>query len=292
MADVSGKCIGFVGTGKISSCLVRGFATATGTGRPRRIVVSPRSEDKARALKEDFPDLVEIGADNADVVSQSDIVFVGLLPGVAREVLPQLPFGGAEGSKLVISMMAAVDMAEVLSLTGVSADRAVRTVPLPSAARRQGPILVYPSLPLADAVLQLVGSPVGVSSEAELKPLVCLTGHISSFFELMRTTQDFMVSEGVDASTARRYVSAFYSSLAQATEQSHESLAEMAVEARTPGGINEQCMRIMGTSTHFDTQTQTLSAILRRLRGQETYVPLSAVTQPKAQEGEEAEGGK
>jgi len=283
--------MGFVGTGKISSCLVRGFASAAaGPGRPGRIVISPRNEEKAAALKAEFPDLVTIASDNAQVVELSDIVFVGLLPGVAREVLPQLPFGGAEGSKLIISMMAAVDMAEVLTLTGVSADRAVRTVPLPSSARREGPILVFPQLPVFDALLSLVGTPVCATSEAEMKPLVCLTGHISSFFELMRTTQDFMTAEGVDAATSRRYVSSFYSSLARAAEAAppHESFEDMAVEARTPGGINEQCMRIMADSEHFATQGRTLAAILRRLRGQEAYVPLSqAQAQAQAQAGPE-----
>lgn len=280
--DVSGKCIGFVGTGKISSCLVRGFASAPGSGRPRRIVVSPRNADKALALKAEFPDLVEIAADNAAVVAAADIVFVGLLPAVAREVLPQLPFGGAEGSKLVISMMVAIDITEVLSLTGVPADRAVRTVPLPSAARREGPILTHPKLPQFEALLSLVGTPVCCATEAEMKPLACLTGHISSFFELMRTTEDFMVTEGVHADTARLYVSSFYSSLAHATELSqHEAtLGEMAHEAKTPGGINEQCMRIMEGSAasglgHFETQRSSLGAILRRLRGQEVYVPLA-----------------
>ena len=285
--DLSSQCVGFVGTGKISSCLVRGFAGAGAHSRPRRILVSPRNEDKARALATEFPGLVEIARDNAQVVSESDVVFIGLLPAVARSELPTLPFGGAEGGKLVVSMMAAVDIEEMKSLTGVSADRIVRTVPLPSSSRREGPILVHPKLPRFDELLSVVGTPVGCATEEEMKPLICLTGHISSFFELMRTTQAFMESEGVDQATARLYVSSFYSSLARATELSGESLADMAVEARTPGGINEQCMRILGSSQHFSMQQQSLAAILRRLRGQEVYVPLSAsASAPAESEGE------
>jgi len=290
--DLSTQCVGFVGTGKISSCLVRGFAGAGAPSRPRRILVSPRNEDKARALASEFPGLVEIARDNAQVVSESDVVFIGLLPAVARSELPTLPFGGAEGGKLVVSMMAAVDIEEMKSLTGVPADRIVRTVPLPSSARREGPILVHPKLPRFDELLSVVGTPVGCATEEEMKPLICLTGHISSFFELMRTTQAFMESEGVDEATARLYVSSFYSSLARATELSHESLADMAVEARTPGGINEQCMRILAapSSQHFSMQQQSLAAILRRLRGQEVYIPLSA-SAPAAAPAAPAAGG-
>jgi len=189
-------------------------------------------------------------------------------------------------------MMAAVDIEEMKSLTGVPADRIVRTVPLPSSARREGPILVHPKLTRFDELLTVVGTPVGCATEEEMKPLICLTGHISSFFELMRTTQAFMESEGVDEATARLYVSSFYSSLARATELSHESLADMAVEARTPGGINEQCMRILAapSSQHFSMQQQSLAAILRRLRGQEVYIPLSA-SAPAAAPAAPAAGG-
>lgn len=276
--DLTGKCIGILGTGKISSCIVRGFAEATAPCIPGRIIISPRNEQKAFVLKSDFPDLVTIAASNEQVVSEADIIFIGLLPGVAREVLPALPFSSG-GEKLVISMMAAVDLAEMRVLCNLPIDRIVRTVPLPSSARRNGPILTHPKIAIFDSILSIIGTPVTVDTEAEMKPLICLTGHISSFFELMKTTEDFMVQEKVEPSTARAYVSSFYSSLAQGTETSHETLADMAIEACTPGGINEQCMRILKTTDHFPSQTKTLTAILRRLQGKEAYVPISAANE-------------
>lgn len=279
LMDLSGKCVGFVGTGKISSCLVRGFASAPHPHTPSRIIISPRNEAKAQILKRDFPTLVEIATSNEQVVAEADVVFIGLLPGVARDILPTLPFGGKESSKLIISMMAAVDLAEIISLTKVSSDKIVRTVPLPSCARRDGPILVHPNLPIFNSLLNIIGTPVACETEVEMKPLICLTGHISSFFELMRTTEKFMVDQGVEQNTARAYVSSFYSSLSKATEPNvtSESLADMSIEARTPGGINEQAMRILGAGPHFQCQTSSLEAVLRRLTGQEVYVPLSAL---------------
>lgn len=264
--------LGFLGTGKISSCMVRGYA-GSGACAPRRIIISPRNEEKALALKEEFPELVTIASSNEQVVSEADVIFIGLLPAVAREVLPVMPFSA--GKKFVVSMMAAVDLAEIRALCGdIPADRFVRTVPLPSSARRQGPILTHPKIAVFDSILSVVGTPVTVDSEAEMKPLICLTGHISSFFELMKTTEEFMVHQGVEPRTARTYVSSFYSSLAQGTETSHETLADMAIEACTPGGINEQCMRILQTTDHYPSQTKTLTAILKRLQGLEPYIPL------------------
>jgi pyrroline-5-carboxylate reductase len=192
MADLSQLSLGFLGCGKISSAVCRGYASATGINKPLRLLVSLRSEEKSKALKEEFPDLVTICSSSEELVSLSDVIFIGLLPKVAREVLPTLSFE----NKLVVSMMAAVDFSEVVSLTRPTENRVVRTVPLPSAARRTGPILMYPPNDEAEQLLKVVGTPVVCRDEQAMKPLVAVTGHISSFFELMRLTQDWAVDRG------------------------------------------------------------------------------------------------
>ena len=111
MADLSNKTLGFLGCGKISSCMIRGYASAPAPHRPLQILVSKRSEAKSAALSAEFPDFVFI-AENEDLVAKSDIVFIGLLPGVAREILPGVPFGGESSNKLIISMLAALDIPE------------------------------------------------------------------------------------------------------------------------------------------------------------------------------------
>lgn len=193
MADFSNSCIGFLGCGKISSAVCRGYASAAAPNRPQKIIVSTRSESKSQALKDAYPDLIEVSDSNEYIVNQSNIVLIGLLPNVAREVLPVMPF---TDDKMVISMMAAIDFDELLSLVKLPASRVVRTVPLPSAARRSGPILSFPTNALIESVLSVVGTPIVCANELEMKPMVSVTGHISSFFELMRVTQDWCVDKG------------------------------------------------------------------------------------------------
>ena len=224
MATIDTKVFGFVGCGKISSAVARGYCLGLGTTlvRPKRVIVSPRNEEKSQRLLEEYPDIVTIAASNEEVVSLSDVVFIGLLPQVAREVLPQLPF---RANQLIISMMAAVDIEEVLTLVRMPRSRVVRTVPLPSNSQRTGPILVHPSGNTeVEALLAVIGKPVVCHTEAEMKPLIALTGHISSFFELQRRSQQWMVDQGVENDTARSYVSSFYSSLAGAADSNDEPL--------------------------------------------------------------------
>ena len=251
--------------------MVKGYCSAPGNQRPARILVSKRSESKSSALAAEFPDLVQV-VENEEVLAGSDVVFIGLLPAVSREQLPRMPWGGSSSTKLVISMMAAVDIGELRSNIDVPHTQLVRTVPLPCTARRTGPILVHPILQNCIDVLEIVGTPVACDKEEEMRPLVCLTGHISSFYQLMQTSEQFMLDHGVGAVAARTFVSAFYASMATATETNSHSLQEMAAEAATPGGINEQGLDILLDTEHFKNQTDSLEQVHQRLLGNVPYV--------------------
>ena len=265
MEDVSSLKIGFLGTGKIGSAVARGYASCPKS--PASIIVSPRSADKAAALAADYPNLVKIAQDNAQVVAESDIIFIGLLPGTAREIIPSLPF---TEKHFVVSMMAAVDYTETLSLLQAAApslpdQQIVRTVPLPAAAKRSGPILMHPINERGSAILKNIGTPVSCKGEEDMKPMICLTGHISSFFELQRVTESWITSKGVDSEAASAFVRSFYSSLATAAENSEHSLADMRDEAATPGGLNEQSVQTLTGSEHFHLQEKSLQDLLNRL---------------------------
>jgi pyrroline-5-carboxylate reductase len=260
--DLSQLTLGFVGTGKIGSAVARGFARCSPAPR---IVVSPRSADKAAALLAEFPGIVTIALDNAEVVEKADVIFWGLLPGVAREELPALPF---RPEHLIISMMAAIDYAETTSLAGVvPAANVVRTVPLPSAAKRSGPILMYPPHPRAKELLSFVGTCCECRMEDEMKPMISLTGHISAFYELERVSHQFMIANGVGEQAARDFVASFYSSLAQAALSSTDPFDELRDEAATPGGLNEQSVTALVASEHYRLHEQSLGSLLDRLCG-------------------------
>lgn len=262
--NVSEKTFGFLGCGKISSAVCRGYASHPDPScKPRRILVSKRSIDKSSALVADFPELIEI-VENDQLVAESDVVFVGLLPQVAREIMPTLPF---DASKQVISMMAAVDYAELLSLCRMSGDQVVRTVPLPSAAKRNGPILVHPHNATLETVLDMVGTAVLCATEDEMKPLVSITGHIATFYELMRVTQMWAVNHGVNENSARKFASSFYSSLALGAHESPDSFESLIDHASTPGGLNAQSLDHLRTTQHFPLQEESLELILNRLLG-------------------------
>lgn len=283
MSTEQNLTLGFLGCGKIGNAVATGFITAN---LGHKIIVSKRSEAKSTELKRQFPDQVTVMEDNAEIVRLSDVVFLGLLPQVAKEILPVLDFSK---TKAVISMMAAINFAETCAMLSCDPVRIVRTVPLPSAARRNGPILLHPvHVPVPGTInsttlLTQVGTVVPCKAEAEMTPLICITGHISSFFELMNCDQKFVVSNGVEPMAAELFISSFYQSLsgyaAHAMVEKHSNpeiseekkanttFEEFADEAATPGGLNAQSLEYLRGSTHYACQTESLGAIHDRLTG-------------------------
>lgn len=85
MAPPQETTLGLLGTGKIGSAVVSGFCSPSGW-QPRHVTVSARTKTKADALVARFPERVSIGASNQEIVDNSDVIFIGLLPNVAKEV--------------------------------------------------------------------------------------------------------------------------------------------------------------------------------------------------------------
>lgn len=168
MAPAATTTIGLLGTGKIGSAVFTGFCSEGGW-QPQHAYVSARTRAKAEALVAAFPGRVTIGASNQEIVDQSDVIFVGLLPDIARQELPKLHFAAG---KRVVSMMATIPYDELLALVQLPREQVVRTVPLPATAKRSGPILAYPPNEGIRDLLSQVGVPVMVETESEITTLV------------------------------------------------------------------------------------------------------------------------
>ncbi|RLN72241.1 hypothetical protein BBJ28_00019475 [Nothophytophthora sp. Chile5] len=225
--------LGLLGTGKIGSAVFSGFCSENGW-QPKRAYVSARSKAKAEALVAKFPSRVTIGASNQEIVDKSDVVFIGLLPAVAREELPKLSFAG----KKVVSMMATIPYDELLQLVKLPRESVVRTVPLPAASKRAGPILAYPENAFVRDLLTQIGTPVMVAEEAEITKLA-----------------------------SRDYIASFFQALASAGAESTEGFGEMADEAATAGGLNEQVHRALQANGGYELVGDQLDAMFKRLSG-------------------------
>ncbi|CAI5738325.1 unnamed protein product [Peronospora destructor] len=261
MAPSLDTTLGLLGTGKIGSAVFTGFCSANGW-QPKHAYVSARTKAKAEALVTKFPDRVSISASNQEIVDKSDVIFIGLLPTVAREELPKLSFIG----KKVVSMMATIPYDELLQLVKLPTESVVRSVPLPVAAKCTGPVLAYPDNAFARDLFAQIGTPVMVQ-EDEITKLTGVTALISFFYATCDTTQQWCVNNGVGDQASRNYIASFFHSLATAGAESTERFGEMADGAATSGGLNEQVHCALQGNGGYELVADQMDAIFKRLSG-------------------------
>ncbi|CAM9888807.1 unnamed protein product [Chrysoparadoxa australica] len=264
--------VGFIGTGKIATALTEGFCLHKDPAL--LIALSPRNQGRAQALQERFKDRVTVCESNQEVADRSDYLFICLLPEVSPTIhdaaLPLLNLKPTHG---IISAMASVAMSDLLGQLSInpsdSDHRVCRCVPLPSSASREGPILVYPPATRCQPVLDILGTCIVCQTEAELKPLICLTGMLSPFHHLQATLDDFAQSKGVDSKTSGKFVASLFSATAALAESELDiksnTFSDMAHHAATPGGLNEMAVNSMIADGVYESTRQALQDTLDRL---------------------------
>ena len=223
--SLSSTKIGFVGTGTMSSAMVRGLSTLAQP--PSQIIVSPRNADKAAALQQEFPSIVSSGTSNQDVLDRSDLVFLGVLPRLAEEVCSALQF---DAHHTVISLISTAPLASLREWCAPS--EVGRAIPLPPVALHKGATILSPPLPLSVQVFSALGTAVPVETEEQMKKMMPVTGLMGQFYAQQRSTQDWLKRQGIPEETAAACASLFI-----ARESKHLCLATHHPRRRRPAFV-------------------------------------------------------
>jgi pyrroline-5-carboxylate reductase len=252
--------LGFVGTGAITSAIVTGLNAAGHSSDT--ILVSPRNAETAAALAARFPS-VTVAASNQAVLDGSDVVMLAVRPQVAAEVLSELAF---RADHHVISLMAIIAVEQVRAM--VAPARVVtRAVPLPLVADRCGPTPIFPPDQVAARIFNRIGTAIETTSADQFSAYCAATATMASYFTFAEEIAAWLTRHGVPAVDARRYVGTVFQGLGNiaATTQEH-SLAALAGEFATRGGINEQVVAHLKERGAFDALSEGLDSVLQRMK--------------------------
>jgi pyrroline-5-carboxylate reductase len=251
--------LGFIGTGNITTVLVEGLCTAQDP--PASILVSPRNAEKAARLALKFSQ-VEIASSNQAVVDGCNCVFLAVLPPVASSVLGEIRF---RSDQTVICLIATKPIAEVRQLVK-PAQKVVRAVPMPPAAKHLGPIAIYPQDPQVVEVLAKVGMPVVVQDERQFNILWTLTALIAPFYTLIEEVCRWSTYAGVDRQISGPYLASMFHALSTlAAGISDGDFSGLLADASTPGGLNEQALAEIRKQGGYETFLNALDSIAVRL---------------------------
>jgi len=253
--------LGFVGTGAITEAIVTG---ALGSGLAiTSILVSPRNAAVAAKLAAISP-LVDVAADNQQVVDGSDMVFLAIRPQVAEGVVRELHF---HEDQHIVSLIAATDRQTLSSWIGQSL-RLTRAIPLPFVAERKGVTAIYPPDTDVAAFFDALGSTIEASTEEEYQLLGVASALMGTFFGILDVSSRWLEARGMPYEQAKTYLAPLFASLADtAARPGAPSFDILRSEFSTKGGLNEQVFVDFAAKGGAMALTEALDGVLARVRG-------------------------
>jgi pyrroline-5-carboxylate reductase len=252
--------LGFVGTGTITSAIVRGLGADF--GKDSIITLSPRNADLAARLAREFPH-VRVAESNQAVLDASDVVMLAVRPQIAREVLGELRF---RPDHHVISLIAILPLPEAMALIA-PARILTKAVPLPATAMRKGATAIFPSDPVAAGLFNITGAAIQVDKLEIFEALTAATATMASYFTFADAIASWLVQKGLPAADARNYVGTIFQGLALTTgAEAAMDFPTLAVEHATRGGINEQLAKYLTDQGAFADVKKGLDQILARIQ--------------------------
>lgn len=252
--------LGFVGTGAITSAIVTGLNVDGQCGDT--ILVSPRNAETAAALAQKYRN-VTVAASNQAVLDGSDVVMLAIRPQVADEILSELKF---RTDHRVISLMAITPLNKVAELVAPAAT-ITRAVPIPIVADRRGPTPIFPPDPVAAEIFNRLGTAIEATSAEQFSAYSSATATMAPYFTFAEEIASWLTRHSVPAADARRFVATAFQGLGNiAVATPEHSLAALAGEFATRGGINEQVVAHLKERGAFDALSEALDGVLQRMK--------------------------
>lgn len=248
--------IGVIGTGTIAAAAVEGIA-----GDGHAIWVSERSHEVSARLAQQFGN-VRV-ADNQGVVDAAEVIFLGLMAGVAPEVLKALAF---RDDQLVISFMAGVSLAEVGAMVAPAMAEAI-VIPFPAIARGGSPVLCCPATEVVRSVFGAGNEVIALGSEDDLAVFMAAQALLSPVVKLLAEAVDWTAARTGDAAEAERFLRLLVGGglMAEPLEQKGV-LAAMLKALNTEGGLNAALREHMGDAGAYDALRAGLDRLEARLK--------------------------
>ncbi|TQD26645.1 pyrroline-5-carboxylate reductase [Methanolobus vulcani] len=238
--SLEGKKLGFIGTGKMGSALIKGICNA-GLFSPSNVYASDLYEPSLDELKQNVG--INVSTDNIDTVNNSDIIVLAIKPQIIKKVIAGIK-DDIDSDKLVISIAAGVKIADIESEFN-DGTRVIRVMPNIAATVAEAASAITQgsnaSKEDAEDALEIFGA-VGSAIQVTENLMDAVTGLSGSgpayIFPVIEAMADGAVYEGLDRKSALVLAA-----------QTILGAAKMALETEThPGELKDMVTSPAGTT--------------------------------------------
>jgi len=251
--------IGFIGTGKIASSVIKGIFRSNIIYK--KIIISPRNKEISKKLKKKF-NSIKIAQSNQEVIDLCDWIFLSVTPSVGSKIIKDLKF---KSNQTIISFISTISLKQLKKAIKVNV-KLFRAIPLPPIALKKGPVPICPPNKKVRDFFNKIGTAIEIKNEKLSINFWSASGMMAPFYELLRVMTDWLVKRGVGRANAQKYITSLFLALSEdAVKNSRQDLKHLVKDSQTPKGLNEQGVRELTKAGFYKQLEKTLNNIHKRL---------------------------
>jgi pyrroline-5-carboxylate reductase len=252
--------IGFIGTGVLASSMITGICSSPEL-KGTRVVVSPRNAERAGKLAA-LHENVLAARSNQEVLDKADWVTLSVVPIAAEHIVRELEFSPRH---TVISVVATKRLSTVGSWAPC-VSRLFRMVPMPFIAHRAGPITLYPGCTDIEEFFGRLGRVFVMDSEPQIELTNAITSVTNATYTVIKSVADWGEKNGLPCERSRDYTISYFTAMLEQIAGNRAPELSRFVEERTPGGMNDSVLRLIGEQGGFDLWTEALEIAIKKIR--------------------------
>ena len=252
--------LGFIGTGEITKAVVIGILGSK--LRVKKIYLSERNKKVSSFLRKKNKK-IQIEKNNQVLIDKSDWVFLAVTPKVGNQIIGKLNF---KKKQVIVSFISTIQLPRLKKLTKINKD-IVRAIPLPPISLRKGPIPIFPPNKKVKKFFSNLGTVIQINNEKKSLNFWSTSGMMAPFYEFINTLSRWLILKGIKRENAQNYITSLFVALSEnAQKNSGKDLSILVKNSQTPGGLNEQGVKLLKKFKFYKLTDKTLNDILKRLK--------------------------
>ncbi len=249
--------IGFLGTGHITTSVIKGIANSN--LKIKKIYISPRNRLVSKKLSKKFKK-VSISKDNQELIDNSNWIFLAVTPKVGHKIIKNLYF---KKNHKIISFISTINIGKLKIYT--KNKNIIRVIPLPFIGMKKGPVIICPKDKMVKKFFEKLGSPIEIQNENISKNFWTTSSFMAPFYQVLLEMSNWLVKKGVNRKSAEDYTREIFLALSQdAVFKKKLSLKQLVSESQTQGGINAQALRELKKKKFYKIQQKVLNSVFKR----------------------------
>ena len=252
--------VGFIGCGTLGSSIATGLASAK-EFNGKIFISEPYNKTRAEEIKAQYPDKVVLVDSHEELLEEADIIFPTILPNILHDVMSKLTFSARHK---VVHVAAGVNLAQASGCYN-GAGKVLRAVPLPFAARRMGPQVLYGDDAECETLFTYFGTLIKVPVEKDLEVLAVHTALMVPYYAIVNEVVEWSKKKGMAFENARDYICAMNAALSELlVDDGITDIPAYMKSIATAGGTNEEAQRILTEKDAYSPWQTAMESVGKR----------------------------